>query len=110
LAAGDLDLRTQPYRRRRARLEQLLAAPAGHIQLCPMTTDRTAALEWMSAECAAVGIEGVISKDPAGRYRGGTRDWIKTRTTLAAEAVILGVTGHLDHPAGADKSSVQVRS
>jgi ATP-dependent DNA ligase len=98
LAAGDLDMRAQPYRRRRARLEQLLAAPAGHIQVCPMTTDRAAALEWMTTECAAVGIEGVVSKDAAGRYRGGVRDWIKTRTILAAEAVILGVTGHLDQP------------
>jgi ATP-dependent DNA ligase len=98
LAAGDLDLRGQPYWNRRTRLEQLLAQSAGHIQLCPMTTDRTAALAWMSAECAAVGIEGVISKDTTGHYRGGARDWIKTRIALPVEAVILGVTGSLDHP------------
>ncbi len=99
LAVHDQDLRSQPYAVRRARLERLLSAPEPPLQLVPSTTERLAALEWMSLELAVVGIEGVVAKPVQSPYRSGRRaDWIKVRHRVVVELVVVGVVGKLQDP------------
>jgi ATP dependent DNA ligase domain len=71
LAAGDTDLRTHPYRIRRALLLQLLDDAAPPLAVVPMTTDGEAAHVWLTGHLDA-GIEGVVAKrlDTA-TYRSG---------------------------------------
>ncbi|MFG3545756.1 hypothetical protein [Streptomyces clavifer] len=44
------------------------------------------------------GIEGVVVKSLAGRYRPGVRGWTKVRRRDSTEALIGGVTGTLHRP------------
>ncbi|MET7998311.1 hypothetical protein ABZU76_46320 [Amycolatopsis sp. NPDC005232] len=90
---GD-DLRSLPYRDRRAQLEQLLAGVAPPLQLVHSTTDRDAALAWTRPEASDVGIEGVIAKLLDARYRPGRTDaWVKVRQVVVVDAVVVGVAG-----------------
>lgn len=100
LAADGQDLRSSPYRRRRAALEDVLGRRgASRVQLVPSTMDRTHTRAWLDPSLGEVGIEGVVAK-PLGRpYRSG-RDsgWIKTQHLVTTAAVIGGVTGTRQRP------------
>jgi ATP-dependent DNA ligase len=99
LADGDDDLRRLPLSDRRARLEELLAGARPPLQLTPSTTDRDAALAWMSPELAEIGIEGVVAKDATESYRAGrTGSWLKVRQKVVVDAVVVGVAGSADRP------------
>ncbi|WP_345138116.1 ATP-dependent DNA ligase [Dactylosporangium darangshiense] len=90
-----------PLHVRRARLEQLLAGAPPQLQLCPQTTDVDEAQAW-AVDWEAAGVEGVIAKDPDGRYRPGDRPgrpgWVKVKTRSTTEAIVAGVTGSLSAP------------
>lgn len=88
-------LLSEPLHRRRAALEELFAARrlSPPWALCPQTTDWEAARAWLDPAWGAVGVEGVVIKDPASRYRPGARGWDKLRARTTAEAVIGAVTG-----------------
>ncbi len=87
----------QPLTARRARLEQLLAGAPPQLQLCPQTTDPAEARVWMT-DWAAAGVEGIVIKDPAGRYEPGQARWGKFKTRATTEAVVGGVTGTISQP------------
>ncbi|MEU7873302.1 hypothetical protein [Dactylosporangium sp. NPDC049140] len=70
---------------------------AAAVQLCPQTTDIEEAQAW-AADWEAAGVEGVIAKDPDGRYQPGRPGWIKLKTRSTAEAIVGGVTGSLSAP------------
>ncbi|MFI0813523.1 ATP-dependent DNA ligase [Streptomyces echinatus] len=93
-------LLTEPLHRRRTALEELFAARrlSAPWALCPQTTDREAACAWLDPAWGAVGVEGVMIKDPASRYRPGARGWDKLRARTTAEAVIGAVTGTCHSP------------
>lgn len=93
---GD-NLMPQPLIRRRASLTDLLADMPGTLTLCPQTTDRDEAAEWVAAWTPA-GVEGLVAKNPHGRYTPGRRGWLKIKTRLGTEAVIGGITGTLSQP------------
>ncbi|MFE6097762.1 hypothetical protein ACFQ7M_38245 [Streptomyces massasporeus] len=100
LEVGGTELLRRPYVERRAVLEDLftrdvLAAP---FTLCPSTTDRATALDWLDPSWGAVGIEGVVLKGTAQPYLPGKRAWIKVRSRATAEGIIGGVTGELTSP------------
>jgi ATP-dependent DNA ligase len=81
LADCEDDLREQPYRARRARLEEVFTGVAPPLQLTPSTTDRAEAMQWMQPDLATIGIEGVVAKDTTQPYRAGrSRDWRKIRS------------------------------
>lgn len=92
LNVSDEDLREEPLRQRRARLEALLAEAEtdATLQLCPQTTDYDEALLWLEAY-APLGSEGLVVKDLAGRYR--RTGWWKYKLRVTAEAIVGGV-GH----------------
>jgi ATP-dependent DNA ligase len=98
LARNGKDLRDRPYRKRRRKLEKLLARglPDGLV-LTPATTDAAVARSWMIGH-GATGIEGVVAKRLDQRYRPGVRAWHKLRTRVTAEAVVGGTIGPADAP------------
>jgi ATP-dependent DNA ligase len=96
---GDHDLTPPPYAERRRRLEafftRLNLGPPW--TLCPATRDRDEAERWIR-DWAPAGIEGLVVKDPAQRYRPGRRQWRKYRMRDTTEAVIGAVAGSLTAP------------
>src|SRR3954452_652328 len=97
LAADGADLRGEPLRVRRRRLEDLLADAQPPLMLSPATTDREQAQQWLTEYAAAhVGIEGLVAKGLTQRYRGGARDWLKYRYRDTVDVIIGAVTGSLN--------------
>jgi ATP-dependent DNA ligase len=81
LAYGGVDLRTQRWTTRRARLEQLAAAWWPPLELTMVTYDVDEALEWFDVLPAAHGIEGLVIKPTSARYVGGRRTaWAKVNS------------------------------
>jgi bifunctional non-homologous end joining protein LigD len=78
------DLREQPLVQRRARLQALLArAKCNVIRFSEAFPDPTALL----AECARLGLEGIVAKRNDAPHRSGTRSgWIKVKTPEWKEA------------------------
>ena len=73
------DLREQPLAYRRAGLEALLKrAKCNLIRFSEAFPDANALL----AECARLGLEGIVAKRRDAPYRSGTRSgWIKVKTS-----------------------------
>jgi ATP-dependent DNA ligase len=103
LSLDGVDLRPQPWRRRRAVLEELFdqqGVPPGLV-LIPATPSVDVARSWMHLAAAGTGIEGVVAKKVASSYRPGRQHrsaWQKIRARTTGEALIGGVTGPLEAP------------
>lgn len=100
LEADGAELLARPYHYRRAVLEEQftrgdLTAP---FTLCPNTTDRATAQQWLDPAWGAAGIEGVMVKGLEQPYLPGKRAWIKVRSYVSSEAVLVGITGSLASP------------
>jgi ATP-dependent DNA ligase len=91
------DLRFRPLAERRDVLERLGQDWGPPLQISPATTDGATALDW-ATEYRPAGIEGVMVKAAAGKYRPGRRDWIKVRSRESSEVIIGAVTGPLTAP------------
>ncbi|MDT0179944.1 ATP-dependent DNA ligase [Microbacterium sp. ARD31] len=89
LSAGGSDVTSMPLRDRRRRLEQVAAGAAAPISVPPVFDDVDAALD----ASERLRLEGVVVKDPASRYRRGTRSesWLKVKHTRTQEVVIAGI-------------------
>ncbi|MEU4673906.1 hypothetical protein AB0F91_39625 [Amycolatopsis sp. NPDC023774] len=100
LGARRRDLRPLPYASRRERLEAVIGAGTAGIQLMRSTLDVEQARGWISAEQAAVGVEGALAKPLGSRYplRGGRAGWVKVRHVDDVDALVLGVTGSPTRP------------
>nr|WP_239106397.1 hypothetical protein [Streptomyces rubrogriseus] len=83
LETADSPLLDQPYSERRTLLEDLFAdgVLAAPFVLCPATTDRATAADWLDPAWGAVGIEGVVVKGLTSRYTPGRRGWLKVRAS-----------------------------
>lgn len=90
------DVTELPWVRRRALIEDLADGWRPPLQLTPYTSDRDEAIAWMEA-LAPVGIEGIVAKRSAGRYRSGT-DWIKVRHRQFLVGLIGAVIGPISRP------------
>ncbi|MEV6680664.1 ATP-dependent DNA ligase [Streptomyces erythrochromogenes] len=102
ILALDADLRSSPFRERRAAttLEQVLDGLGPPIQPVPMTTDRETALLWYETLPDAIGTEGLVVKPLNSLYpRREQRVWQKMRHTHTREAEVIGVVGSLVRPA-----------
>ncbi|WP_395244597.1 ATP-dependent DNA ligase [Agromyces sp. MMS24-K17] len=80
----------EPYAQRRARLERLVRPGSGVPVEVPALADGDAADALAEAE--ALGLEGLVAKRRASRYRPGVRsdDWRKLKVTRTQEVVIGG--------------------
>lgn len=83
------DLTDMPLRQRRSLLHDLAEGLDAPVRVPPVFDDVDAAL----AASREFGLEGVVAKDPASRYRPGQRSpsWLKLKHTLMQEAVIVGI-------------------
>ncbi|MGW2496204.1 ATP-dependent DNA ligase [Streptomyces pseudogriseolus] len=93
------DVRGWSYVRRRAALEDLLAAYGigPPLQAVPTTTDVETARLWYES-LQAIGIEGLVVKAGRSTYRGGSRQWRKVRHAETVDAVVVGFTGTAARP------------
>jgi len=89
LSAGSTDVAGQPLSQRRALLEGLAHHAIDAIVLPPVADDLDAAL----AAARELDLEGVVIKDPASRYRSGTRSdqWLKVKLSRTQDVVIGGI-------------------
>lgn len=71
---------------------------AASFVLCPATTNRATAEDWLVPAWGAAGVEGVVAKGLSQKYQPGRRGWIKVRARASAEAVIASVTGRVAAP------------
>ncbi|MFD3612165.1 ATP-dependent DNA ligase [Streptomyces atroolivaceus] len=101
LQADGRELLDEPLWRRREVLEALFADHrlTPPWTLCPSTTDLAVVQEWPAEWTDVPGVEGVVVKSRAGRYRPGVRgSWYKVRRRATTEAVLGGITGSLPRP------------
>lgn len=100
LGARGRDLRPWTLSRRRERLAAVIGAGNAGVQLMVSTLDLARGKVWISAEQAAVGIEGAVAKPLASHYplRGGRAGWVKIRHYDDVDALVLGVTGSPTRP------------
>lgn len=89
LRVGDEDVSSRPLRARREALERVAGGLNGAIMLPPVADDVGSALE----TAQALGLEGVVVKDPRSPYRRGARseEWLKVKLTLTQDVVIGGI-------------------
>lgn len=83
------DLTGMPLHQRRTLLEDVAGDLDAPVRLPPVFDDVDAAL----AASEEFGLEGVVVKDRASRYRPGLRSpsWLKLKNSLMQEAVIVGI-------------------
>jgi len=93
LAAGGGDLRGQPFEKRRAQLERLLAKAPQPVHLTPMTRDPAVAGDWLH-RFEGAGLDGVMAKPAGGRYEPGKRVMFKIKHARTADCVVAGFRWH----------------
>jgi ATP-dependent DNA ligase len=98
LLATDQDLRGEPFGRRRAVLEEVLADAPGPVSVTPSTADPTAAAAWLDAVPRG-GIDGVVAKDVTAAYEPGRRTMVKVKQARTADCVVAGLRLQADAPA-----------
>ena len=89
LSLDDRDVSDLPLSARRELLESIAGDAASPLRVPPVFDDVDAAL----AAAERFGLEGVVVKDPASRYRRGARSesWLKVKLTRTQEVVIGGI-------------------
>lgn len=97
LAAAGQDLRREPFDARRDVLEVAGARWVPPLAVCPQTTDPVLAQAWFE-DMAVAGIEGLVVKGGAQRYRPGRRDWVKVKRRDELAVVCAAVLGSVERP------------
>jgi ATP-dependent DNA ligase len=98
LAVGDADLMPMPFVRRRAALEEALAAAEPPIHVTAATTDRTVAEDWFH-RFEGAGLDGVVAKPLDVTYQPDKRVMFKVKHERTADCV---VAGYRVHKSGSD--------
>jgi ATP-dependent DNA ligase len=97
LAVAGADQRDERQDKRRARLEEMLAAAAPPLYLTPVTRDVGLATRWL-AEFEGAGLDGVIAKPADGTYQPGKRAMLKIKHARTADCVVAGFRWHKTGP------------
>jgi ATP-dependent DNA ligase len=93
LCENDRDLRSSPFRERRAALESLLAGAAPPLHLTPATADRDTADDWFR-RFEGAGLDGVIAKQDSGIYEPNKRVMLKVKHERECDCVVAGFRWH----------------
>jgi ATP-dependent DNA ligase len=93
LALGDEDCTELPFERRRALLEEALAAARPPVYVTPATLDRDRAVEWFS-QFEGAGLDGVVAKPLDGPYEPDKRVMFKVKHERTADCVVAGYRPH----------------
>ncbi|MFC8143264.1 ATP-dependent DNA ligase [Streptomyces paradoxus] len=97
LALGDESLMNVPLTERRERLTGALSGARAPVHLAPATTDIEVARRWFE-EYEGAGLDGVIAKPPAVRYRPDERAMFKIKHERTADVVVAGYRLHKSGP------------
>jgi ATP-dependent DNA ligase len=97
LALGDDDCMSLPFERRRAILEDAMAAAEPPIYLTPTTRDRGTAVQWFS-QFEGAGLDGVVAKPLNGDYQPDKRVMFKIKHERTADCVVAGYRLHKSGP------------
>lgn len=98
LAVDGTDVRGLTWRDRRRLLDELATGFEPPIQVSPFTEDHDVALEWFTA-FAPAGVEGLVAKGAATRYRPGERgSWVKVKHRSQVDGIVGAVIGPLRRP------------
>jgi ATP-dependent DNA ligase len=93
LAIGDEDLRSQPFRERRARLADALSGAQPPVHLTPATGDPAIAMDWFD-RFEGAGLDGVIVKNLDQPYREDERVMLKVKHERTVDCVVAGFRWH----------------
>lgn len=93
LARGERDLQPEPFRLRRAQLEDLLDGVPAPIHVTRTTGDRALAERWL-AQFEGAGLDGVVAKPLGAPYAPGKRTMFKIKHARTADVVLLGYRVH----------------
>ena len=97
LALGDADHTDQSFERRRAVLEEALAAAEAPIYLTPATIDHELAVQWFS-QFEGAGLDGIVAKPLDGTYQPDKRVMFKIKHERTADCVVGGYRLHKSGP------------
>ena len=89
LCEGDRDWRSEPFDRRRAKLESILADATPPLHLTPATRDSDVASDWFR-RFEGAGLDGVIAKPMAGTYDSDKRVMFKIKHERDCDCVVAG--------------------
>ena len=93
LCEGDEDLRGEPFKNRRQRLEALLQRATPPVHLTPATLDRDLAADWFR-RFEGAGLDGVMAKPLAGAYEPDKRVMLKIKHERDCDCVVAGFRWH----------------
>ena len=93
LCEGSHDLRSEPFRMRRARLESVLQSAEPPLFITPSTTDRTQASDWFK-RFEGAGLDGVMAKAESGCYEPNKRVMFKIKHDRDCDCVVAGFRWH----------------
>ncbi len=95
LCEGDDDLCSEPFHRRRERLEAMLSSAAPPLHLTPATRDRKVASDWFR-RFEGAGLDGLVVKPIDGAYEPGKRVMIKVKHERDCDCVVAGFRWYKD--------------
>jgi ATP-dependent DNA ligase len=93
LCEGAYDLRAEPFRARRERLERILEQRRPPIYLTPATRDTAQAADWFG-RFEGAGLDGVMAKHTAGTYEPDKRVMLKVKHERDCDCVVAGFRFH----------------
>jgi ATP-dependent DNA ligase len=93
LALGNEDCTGLSFERRRAMLEEALAAVRPPVYITPATRDREVAVTWFS-QFEGAGLDGVVAKPLDGPYEPDRRVMFKVKHERTADCVVAGYRLH----------------
>ena len=93
LCEGDRDLRDEPFRTRRQRLQSILGKAKAPLFITPSTTDRATASDWFR-RFEGAGLDGVMAKPPDGKYEPNKRVMFKVKHDRDCDCVVAGFRWH----------------
>lgn len=93
LCEGASDLRSEPFRARRARLEAVLKRAQPPLYITPSTTERAQAADWFE-RFEGAGLDGVMAKPETGTYEPNKRVMFKVKHDRDCDCVVAGFRWH----------------
>src|SRR6266511_2648572 len=93
LAEHDRDLRSVPFRERRATLERMLAKAVPPLHLTPAAGDLDVARDWFR-RFEGAGLDGVMAKVASGTYEANKRVMLKIKHERECDCVVAGFRWH----------------
>jgi len=93
LCESDDDLRSTPFRERRAMLESILVDAQPPLHITPATRDRATAADWFR-RFEGAGLDGVMAKAESGIYEPNRRMMLKVKHERDCDCVVAGFRWH----------------